>query len=132
MRPAWCRKYQRRATSGSAGVSGNTGPARPPGCKKLKRVGDYYQALEAMAGWSHYYNYERPHSALNYLRPVDYYRGDPGARLAEREQKLARAATARAAYWRDHADVVKERCDPSQKLKGCFVSLRHRQYKSAN
>jgi hypothetical protein len=27
--------------SGSAGVSGDTGPARPHGCKKVKRVGDY-------------------------------------------------------------------------------------------
>jgi putative transposase len=75
---------------------------------------DYYQALEAIAGWSHYYNYERPHSALNYLRPVDYYRGDPVARLAERERKLAQAVQARAAYWRDHAEVVKGRGDPSQ------------------
>ena len=82
---------------------------------------DYYQALEGMAGWSHYYNYERPHSALHYLRPEDYYRGDPVARLEERERKLAQAAEARATYWRDHAVVVKERGTP-HKIEGAFCS----------
>lgn len=37
------------------------------------------------------YNLERRHSALYYLRPVDYYRGNPGALLAERAQKIAAA-----------------------------------------
>lgn len=60
---------------------------------------DYYQALDAMAEWADYYNHQRPHSALNYLRPVDYYRGDPAARLAERERKLVAAVAARQAYW---------------------------------
>jgi putative transposase len=62
-------------------------------------LADYYQALEGMAVWDHYYNYERPHSALKYLCPADYYRGDPEARLAEREVKLVRALEARKAYW---------------------------------
>jgi len=62
-------------------------------------LSDYYRALEAMAGWSQFYNHERPHSALKYLCPVDYYRGDPGARLAERERKLAQAVEARKIYW---------------------------------
>jgi len=30
--------------------------------------------------------------ALNYLRPVDYYRGTPEALMAERKEKLAKAA----------------------------------------
>jgi putative transposase len=59
----------------------------------------YHQALEAMTSWSDYYNYRRPHSALKYLCPADYYRGDPQARLAEREQKLAQAVEARKVYW---------------------------------
>ena len=71
-------------------------------------LANYYRALEGMTRWSHYYNYKRPHSALNYLRPVDYYRGDPVARLAEREQKLVQALEARKAYWEAHSDV-KER-----------------------
>jgi transposase InsO family protein len=60
---------------------------------------DYYRTLEAMVKWSHCYNHKRPHSALKYLRPVDYYRGDPEARLAERAQKLTRALEAREQYW---------------------------------
>ena len=64
-----------------------------------------------MVGWDHYYNHERPHSALNYLRPVDYYRGDPPARLVERELKLVEAAKARQAYWQSHSGV-KEPRDP--------------------
>jgi len=71
-------------------------------------LANYYRALEGMTRWSHYYNYKRPHSALNYLRPVDYYRGNPVARLAEREQKLVQALEARKAYWEAHSDV-KER-----------------------
>jgi hypothetical protein len=50
-----------------------------------------YRALE---GWVRYYNEERLHSALEYLRPVDYYLGNPQALLAKRKTKL-REATAR-------------------------------------
>jgi putative transposase len=75
---------------------------------------DYYQALETMTGWSHYYSHQRPHSALRYLCPVDYYRGDPEARLAEREAKLAWAVAARRVYWQMYTDV-KERQEPSLK-----------------
>lgn len=59
----------------------------------------YYRALDAMTEWASYYNYRRPHSALRYLRPIDYYRGDPEARLAERQDKLVAAVVARQAYW---------------------------------
>ncbi|MGA9351018.1 MAG: integrase core domain-containing protein [Anaerolineae bacterium] len=62
-------------------------------------LADYYRALKGMARWSHYYNYKRPHLALKCLRPVDYYRGDPTTRLAEREQKLAQARGDREQYW---------------------------------
>lgn len=68
---------------------------------------NYMQALECLTRWSHYYNYERSHSALRYLRPIDYYRGDPAARLAKREQKLTCAVQERRKYWQTH--VIKER-----------------------
>jgi transposase InsO family protein len=61
---------------------------------------DLYAAEEQMMRWQQYYNHERPRSAPGYLRPVDYYRGNPEARRAEREAKLRQAAAARAAYWR--------------------------------
>jgi putative transposase len=62
-------------------------------------LSDYYRAVEGMTGWVCYYNYDRPHTALKYLCPNDYYRGDPEARLAERQQKLVEAAEVRKAYW---------------------------------
>lgn len=46
-----------------------------------------------------------PHSVLHYMRSVDYYRGDPAARLAERQQKLAQVVETRNAYWKAHSDV---------------------------
>ena len=58
-----------------------------------------YQARSVIAEYRTYYNDRRPHSALHYLCPRDYYRGDPLACLAEREAKLQAAAAARRAYW---------------------------------
>ena len=42
-----------------------------------------------------YYNRERRHSALYYLRPIDYYRGDPAALLAARKQRIMAAQAVR-------------------------------------
>jgi putative transposase len=55
----------------------------------------YYQARDLLEQWVRYYDEERLHSALNYLRPVDYYRGNPEALLAKRKKKLTEAATRR-------------------------------------
>jgi putative transposase len=61
---------------------------------------DYAHGVAALTRWHDYYNHRRPHSALRYLRPVDYYRGNPEARLAERRQKLQSAMAARQLYWK--------------------------------
>ena len=58
-------------------------------------VEDLYRARELLAEWVRYYNEERLHSALEYLRPVDYYLGNPQALLAERKTKLREAAARR-------------------------------------
>lgn len=74
-------------------------------------LSDYYSALDAMKYWDDFYNYVRPHSALKYLCPADYYRGDPTARLAERQAKLLKAVEARRAYWQAYWQanaIVKE------------------------
>ncbi|MDR7543654.1 MAG: integrase core domain-containing protein [Armatimonadota bacterium] len=63
-------------------------------------LSEYYQAVDALTRWSHYYNYRRPHSALGYMPPIEYYRGDPQARWGERRRKLAQATEARRVYWR--------------------------------
>jgi transposase InsO family protein len=55
---------------------------------------DYYQARDILEQWVEYYNHDRLHSALNYLRPVDYYKGNPEALMAARKNKLT-TATAR-------------------------------------
>ena len=62
-----------------------------------------YHARDLLAEWVRYYNEERLHSALKYLRPVDYYRGNPEALLAERKRKLTEAAARRKEVnkWRD-------------------------------
>lgn len=56
---------------------------------------DLYQARELLAAWVRHYNEERLHSALNYLRPVDYYRGNPNVLLEERARKLRDARAKR-------------------------------------
>jgi hypothetical protein len=60
-----------------------------------EEIADLYQARDLLEQWVRYYNEGRLHSALNYLRPVDYYKDDPEALLTERKRKLKEAATRR-------------------------------------
>lgn len=46
------------------------------------------RVLSRVTGW---YNDERLHRALGYLRPVDYYHGDPAALIEARRRKLVTA-----------------------------------------
>lgn len=52
---------------------------------------DFTQAKGEIAKIIDEYNNRRLHSSLSYLRPVDYYRGNPEALLAERHRKLQQA-----------------------------------------
>lgn len=51
----------------------------------------YLQARDVLGRLIRRYNTERLHGALGYLRPIDYYRGDPERLHAERRAKLAEA-----------------------------------------
>ena len=66
-----------------------------------------YEARTVIETYRVYYNERRPHSALCYLCPRDYYRGDPIACLAERHVKLRAAAEARRDYWEQHQSAVR-------------------------
>lgn len=61
--------------------------------------GSYHEMLEAFGRWADYYNWRRPHSALNYLAPGIYYRGDPEQALARRAERLREAKEQRRRYW---------------------------------
>ncbi len=52
---------------------------------------DFTEAKAVIADIIDAYNHVRLHSALSFLRPVDYYRGNPDALLAERRRKLQAA-----------------------------------------
>lgn len=56
-----------------------------------EEMANYWQAHDVLAKIVRRYNEERLHSALGFLRPVDYYRGKPALLHAERRRKLAQA-----------------------------------------
>ena len=52
---------------------------------------DFQLAKEKIVEIVHWYNYERLHSAIDFLPPYEMYRGDPAKRLAERRRKVEEA-----------------------------------------
>jgi len=52
---------------------------------------DLLQARDVIAEIVRWYNEERLHSAIGYLRPIDYYRGDPARLHEQRRRKMAEA-----------------------------------------
>ena len=60
---------------------------------------DYPAAAALITDWVQTYNTLRLHSALQYLTPWDYYRGNPLTRITERRNKLQTARTRRREAW---------------------------------
>lgn len=60
---------------------------------------DYPAAQALIARWVETYNTVRLHSALGYVPPLTYYRGDPEACFSERRQKLQTARSRRQDAW---------------------------------
>jgi transposase InsO family protein len=52
---------------------------------------DLLTAERVIARVVHHYGHERLHSALGYLPPWEFYRGDPSRRFEERRRKLFQA-----------------------------------------
>jgi putative transposase len=52
---------------------------------------DYHSAQRTLPRIVRWYNEERLHQALGYLRPMDYYRGDPERLRTQRRAKLVQA-----------------------------------------
>ncbi len=73
----------------------------------LDENANLYEARTVIETYRLYYNERRPHSALHYLCPGAYYRGDPAACLAERQRTLRAATEARRIYWEQHGLAVR-------------------------
>jgi transposase InsO family protein len=54
-------------------------------------VETYWEARERIAEIVEWYNQRRLHSGINFLRPIDYYRGDPQRLLRIRQRKIEQA-----------------------------------------
>lgn len=68
-----------------------------------------------------HYNHVRLHSSLNFLRPVDYYRGDPEPLLAERRRKLKTARELR----KQENLKLRQRLLPYRAAETFLISARH-------
>lgn len=60
-----------------------------------KQLNDKYKAFEAIENWVDYYNNQRLHSSLKYLRPADYLHGRNTELLEKRHEKLKEASEKR-------------------------------------
>ncbi len=56
-----------------------------------EKLTNYLQARDVIGKIIGWYNEDRLHSALGFLRPADYYRGEPEVLYEERRRKLAQA-----------------------------------------
>ena len=66
----------------------------------------YGRAQTVVREWVRHYNETRLHAGLGYLAPAEYYRGDPPARRAERQAKLAHGRAERRRRNRERLDAA--------------------------
>ena len=78
---------------------------------------DVTQAKRVIASIIGAYNHIRLHSALSFLRPVDYYRGDPEALPAKRRGKLP---TARGLRKQENIKL-RQRLIPGWRTNPCLI-----------
>jgi len=64
------------------------------------------KAREIIGRWVRFYNENRLHAALNYLRPADYWVGNPDTRLEERRSKLREARERRRTINHERAQAA--------------------------
>ena len=86
-----------------------------------QELADEVQARSVIGGLLDHYNHHRLHSSLSFLRPVDYYRGDPAALLAERRRRLQ---TARALRKQENVRLRQRRL-PWAEEKPSLIRHRH-------
>lgn len=67
------------------------------------------------------YNHRRFHSAIEYMRPVDYYKGNPSLIRAQREEKLKLARERRLAENREFNRSLKLQTTPYFKTANCPI-----------
>jgi len=70
-------------------------------CIRVNSMINIEDAQDQIAGYIDHYNNHRLHSALCYLRPVDYLKGNVKELLKVRQEKLDNATQARSKYWAD-------------------------------
>jgi transposase InsO family protein len=70
-------------------------------CIRTKSMINLEDAREQIAKYVDHYNNERLHSALYYLRPVDFLNGNVDELLKVRQAKLDQATAKRIEYWSD-------------------------------
>ena len=93
---------------------------------------DYHAAHGAFTRHVAFYNHQRPHTALRYLPPAVYYRGDPEAKLRERQLRLATALEARKAFWADRSTHPHGSNPYHKSSVKCLTSIRAIQSGSTN
>lgn len=75
-------------------------------CVRTTSMIDLDDAKKQVAQYVYHYNNHRLHSALFYLRPIDFLEGDVDALLKARQEKLDLASKNRQKYWENKISVA--------------------------